>query len=82
MQCTVLKGDSPLNLTWSLNERPIGENEGVVVMKMKRFSTLNVDSVQAVHSGKYTCTATNLAGSNSHSAYLTVNGTTHLTQPL
>ncbi|RZC32102.1 I-set domain containing protein, partial [Asbolus verrucosus] len=73
IQCTILKGDSPLNLTWSLNSVPVGQNDGITVMKMKRFSSLNIDSVQAVHTGKYTCTATNFAGSSSYSAYLSVN---------
>jgi hypothetical protein len=64
-----------LNLTWTLNSFPVGQNDGITVMKMKRFSSLSIDSVQAVHAGKYTCTAANLAGSTSYSAYLNVNGT-------
>lgn len=44
-------------------------------MTMKRFSTLNIDYVQAEHRGQFTCTAKNPAGDASYSAYLNVNGT-------
>lgn len=75
IQCTVLKGDPPLNITWLLNGHPIRRDDGVNVMKMKRFSTLNIDSVQNVHSGNYTCVVENPAGSDSFSTNLNVNGT-------
>lgn len=78
IQCTVLKGDPPLNITWSLNGAPIGKNDGITIMKLKRFSTLNIDSVQDIHSGEYTCSAKNSAGVASHSAMLNVNGTSNL----
>lgn len=74
IQCTVLKGDPPLNITWLLNGRPISNDEGVTVMKMKRISTLSIDSVQDVHSGNYTCVVENPAGSDRFSTTLNVNG--------
>ncbi|KAK9880044.1 hypothetical protein WA026_008555, partial [Henosepilachna vigintioctopunctata] len=73
IQCTVSKGDSPLNISWLLNEKLIHSSDGITLMKMKRFSTLNIDSVQAIHSGKYTCLVKNIAGDESFSAYLNVN---------
>ncbi|KAL3270307.1 hypothetical protein HHI36_009358, partial [Cryptolaemus montrouzieri] len=73
VQCTISKGDSPLNMTWLLDDKVIYPTDGITVMKMKRFSTLNIDSVQDIHSGKYTCLAVNAAGNNSFSAYLNVN---------
>lgn len=75
IQCTVLKGDPPLNITWLLNGQIMSNSEGVTVMTMKRFSTLNIDSVHHVHSGNYTCLAENYAGSDSFSTTLNVNGT-------
>lgn len=74
VQCTVSKGDLPLNITWQLNNRTIDKDGGITVMTMKRFSTLNIDSVQDVHTGEYTCTAQNLAGHSVYSARLNVNG--------
>lgn len=74
MQCTVTKGDLPLNITWQFNGHPVNREAGITVMTMKRFSTLNIDSVQDVHSGEYTCTANNLAGHAVYSARLNVNG--------
>lgn len=74
IQCTISKGDQPLKLNWLLNGKDVQGAYGITVMTMKRFSTLNIDSVQAEHRGQYTCIATNLAGETSHSAYLNVNG--------
>lgn len=75
IQCTILKGDLPLNISWSLNGAPISNNDGITIMKMKRFSTLNIDSVQDFHIGEYTCNVKNSAGFANHSAVLNVNGT-------
>lgn len=76
VQCTILKGDSPLNFTWLLNQQPVvNGNNGISILNMKRFSSLNIDSVQALHSGRYTCFANNVAGTVEYSADLLVNGT-------
>lgn len=40
----------------------------------KRLSVLNIDAVNAGHSGNYTCLASNLAGASEHSSALLVNG--------
>lgn len=74
VQCTISKGDRPLKLKWFLNGKDVEGAYGITIMTMKRFSTLNIDSVQAEHRGQYTCVATNPAGETSHSAYLNVNG--------
>lgn len=74
IQCTITKGDMPLNITWTLNNKTIGDDYGITVMKLKRFSTLNIDSVQAEHAGLFTCIASNRAGETSYSAVLNVNG--------
>lgn len=74
-QCTISKGDSPLNITWSLNGKNIAIYDGIAVINRKRASFLTIDSVQAEHAGTYSCIATNLAGTANHSAELNVNGT-------
>lgn len=74
VQCTVSKGDLPLNITWRLNDQSVDTNRGITVMTLKRFSTLNIDSVRADNGGIYTCNAQNLAGHAVYSARLNVNG--------
>lgn len=52
------------------------EHRDLVVRKSgSRASTLTIESVAARHAGIYSCSASNVAGSASHSADLTVNGT-------
>ncbi|XP_076297120.1 Down syndrome cell adhesion molecule 1 isoform X38 [Lasioglossum baleicum] len=84
VQCAVIKGDLPLKIIWSLNGRPIEagrvsgdhgyNNPDIIVSRgSKRISTLTIDSVAARHAGEYKCTATNAAGSTSHTSVLSVN---------
>lgn len=74
--CSVHKGDLPLNITWLHNNQTIGYKTGIMVSKVgKKISTLSIDSVQAEHSGVYTCLAANRAGDAFYSAKLHVNGT-------
>ncbi|XP_057326074.1 cell adhesion molecule Dscam2 isoform X15 [Microplitis mediator] len=84
VQCAVIKGDLPIDIVWSLNGIPI-ENDStspdsnhqhrdIAVRKSgKRASTLTIESVAARHAGLYSCSASNKAGSTSHSADLSVN---------
>ncbi|XP_044270030.1 Down syndrome cell adhesion molecule-like protein Dscam2 isoform X9 [Tribolium madens] len=74
LTCTISKGDLPVQITWSHNNKTITSNENIVILKMsKKISTLSFDSVQAEHIGEYRCTAKNTAGSTSASAFLNVN---------
>ncbi|KAJ8967482.1 hypothetical protein NQ314_002796 [Rhamnusium bicolor] len=74
VQCTIFKGDFPLNITWLHNNRTIGNDIGILVSKIgKKVSSLTIESVGADHSGLYTCLARNRAGSFSYSAELNVN---------
>lgn len=76
VNCAVTKGDFPLKIVWTLNDKPARDIDGITVdNSKKRVSQLSIDSVQAEHAGKYICTAANRAGSSSHSAVLNVNGT-------
>ncbi|XP_061930192.1 cell adhesion molecule Dscam2 isoform X41 [Apis cerana] len=74
--CSILKGDSPIEIRWSLNGEPITRTNhpDITVTKTgKKNSVLIIDSVTAHHAGEYTCVASNLVGSVSRSAELSVN---------
>lgn len=75
IQCAVTKGDLPVEISWSLNEKPINPIDGIVITKTsKRISSLSIESVEEVHAGNYTCLAKNKAGKTSHTAVLKING--------
>ncbi|CAL7934264.1 unnamed protein product [Xylocopa violacea] len=71
--CTVVNGDSPLEISWALNAMPIDESHRISVTTTKRNSLLSIDSASPSHAGTYTCVASNAAGATSYSAELTVN---------
>ena len=73
--CAVSKGDFPITIRWSLNNKPLDNVDGITVLSTnKRVSQLTIESVQAHHSGEYKCIAKNKAGVIDFSAYLNVNG--------
>ncbi|XP_032572889.1 Down syndrome cell adhesion molecule-like [Drosophila sechellia] len=76
IQCTVIKGDLPINITWVLNNHTLNSGDlDVVIGRMSsKSSTLNIDYIAAEHRGVYTCLARNQAGESSYSAELKVNG--------
>ncbi|CAB3223434.1 unnamed protein product [Arctia plantaginis] len=74
VQCMVTKGDTPINITWLLNEKPANEFYGITVSKIgHKSSTISIDSVASIHTGVYTCLAMNRAGHANYSAELSVN---------
>lgn len=74
--CTVNKGDLPIKITWTRNDRPIFSNDGISISRTnQRISILSIESVRDRHSGNYTCVAENAAGTVHFSASLHVNGT-------
>ncbi|XP_029665490.1 Down syndrome cell adhesion molecule-like protein 1 homolog [Formica exsecta] len=77
VQCVVTKGDSPVEITWTFDGRPIQSYHSDVIVSDsgKRVKQLTIESVAARHAGEYTCVASNAAGSISHSVTLDVNGT-------
>ena len=76
LMCTVVDGDEPLTIAWSLHGEDISSGPDLTTSQLgSRTSILMISSVSYRHSGKYTCTASNSAGSASYSAMLQVNGT-------
>lgn len=75
LTCAVTKGDVPINITWTLNNRRIDNFDGITTISINRRSNqLTIESAQAHHSGEYLCTAKNLVGQAKSSSYLNVNG--------
>ena len=73
--CTVHKGDHPLTIEWFLNGKLVVGIKGVTINRVgNEMSILKINSVDWEHSGKYTCRATNWAGSAYYAASLVVNG--------
>lgn len=76
LYCSVNKGDSPIDIEWFLNGKPVKNFREIIISRHgKKASILNIDSVQAEHIGKYTCRATNWAGTAFFTTDLNVNGT-------
>uniref|UniRef100_A0A1B0GLK3 Ig-like domain-containing protein n=1 Tax=Lutzomyia longipalpis TaxID=7200 RepID=A0A1B0GLK3_LUTLO len=79
LTCHVSKGDLPLVIKWTHNGNPIYSHSGILANKIgDRISLLTISSVEATHSGIYTCIASNLAGKMNFSAELFVNVLPHI----
>lgn len=75
LSCHVSKGDRPFKISWSFDGDETLKQLGVTTTKMgDRTSFLTIPSVVAAHNGNYSCTASNAAGSTSHTATIRVNG--------
>ena len=76
IQCAVVKGDSPLTISWIFDGVEITPGyQGISISKAnQRISTLSIEAVRARHSGEYTCRARNAAGETNHTSLLYVNG--------
>ncbi|KAK3923290.1 Titin [Frankliniella fusca] len=76
VQCTVVKGDAPISITWYLNGQEVRSGDGIEINKLgAKISVLSLEAAQARHSGEYTCRASNKAGADSQAAVLNVQGT-------
>ncbi len=75
LMCIVSKGDEPLTITWALKGDVVSSEPGLSTTTLgTRTSVLTIQSVGYRHSGTYTCTAKNRAGTTARSAELRVNG--------
>mgnify|MGYP001337688125 FL=1 len=73
--CTVIKGDEPLSIRWSLKGEDLGPGPDLTTSQLgPRTSMLMISSVNYRHSGSYTCTASNAAGTVEYTAQLNVHG--------
>lgn len=66
LTCSVTKGDLPLFMSWTVDGRPVGREPGApsspkTVQIDAYTSLLVVDSLQARHSGNYSCLVRNPA---------------------
>ncbi|XP_051153587.1 cell adhesion molecule Dscam2 isoform X14 [Leptopilina boulardi] len=75
VQCAVLKGDLPLEVSWMFNGHQIQSDQRdiIIIDNGKRHKQLTIDAVAARHAGEYTCIASNIAGSISRTAILDIN---------
>ncbi|CAL4103522.1 unnamed protein product, partial [Meganyctiphanes norvegica] len=74
IQCAVLRGDTPLHISWSKDESQVEILQGVQVRSPDEFtSTLIIVHLTPENAGNYTCTAKNEAASKSQTAELHVN---------
>jgi len=77
--CIVGKGDEPLTISWSLQGEIVSSEPSLTTSSLgTRTSLLSIQSVGYRHSGTYTCTANNPAGSSARSVELKVNGNLNL----
>lgn len=75
VNCAVIRGDPPFEITWKLNGRRIDSNDGITITRTgQRMSVLYIESVQPRHSGSYTCSVKGIAGIFEHLSVLRVNG--------
>jgi len=74
--CSVVRGDEPFSITWSLQGDIVSSEPGLTTTQIgSRTSMLMIDAVGPRHVGIYTCNVSNKAGSAKASAKLNVNGT-------
>ncbi|ALC40438.1 Dscam, partial [Drosophila busckii] len=74
VQCTISKGDLPVDIYWMFNDYAINDYHGVTTSKIgKKVNVLTIDSVNGNNAGNYTCRARNSADTVEYSAALIVN---------
>ena len=75
LSCIAMVGDEPLSISWTFHGEDIRSDLGILTSPVgRRGSMLIISSVGHRHSGQYTCTVTNQAGSQARTALLRVNG--------
>lgn len=76
--CSVLAGESPINIIWLKDSIPLLHSEhrdGVHVTSLGEFaSSLTIPSVTRYHAGNYTCLVASGAAQTSYTAVMTVKG--------
>jgi len=76
VMCTTSQGDQPFVFSWLKDGAALRSGAGLEVNQFTPFSSiLTIDSVQAEHSGNYTCQVHNAAATIELTAPLSVTGT-------
>ena len=77
LSCVVTEGDLPLSISWTFHGAELSSDLGILTTPIGgRGSMLVISHVGHRHSGSYTCLATNIAGTDTQTAQLYVNGNT------
>lgn len=79
ISCQILEGDLPIAFRWEKNGQPVTSSpyapSGIITRRMDEYSaSLVIEHITSLHSGNYTCIASNVAGSERFTVPLTVNG--------
>lgn len=75
LTCHVSKGDKPLYLSWTFHGKELSSDLGITTVRIgDATSLLTVPSADTIHTGNYTCIASNLYGRAIYTAEIIVNG--------
>lgn len=76
VNCLVLSGDQPMNISWTLDGAPITPEMSHISVSQsnRKLSMLSIMAVSHEHVGNYSCVVSNAAGRSVVSAELLVNG--------
>ena len=75
VSCIATRGDEPMTVSWTFHGHSISSDLDIMITPIGgRGSNLIIMKIGHRHSGIYTCTASNYAGSRSESTPLLVNG--------
>lgn len=82
LSCHVSKGDRPLHLSWTFHGKEPLSDLGIVTTRVgEDTSLLTVPLANTLHTGNYTCIASNRIGKTSSTAEILVNGISFNDQP-
>lgn len=75
LQCSVVEGDPPYQISWLLNGGPLPQDLYINTMKLNhRMNVLSIESVSEKHIGNYTCLVNSSVGNANFTSRLFVNG--------
>lgn len=75
MTCSVVKGDTPLTIIWRKDGHSLDPTQRIQVNQVDQYNSLLViDSLQADHTGNYSCVVRNSAAEVEGTQGLLVNG--------